>query len=84
MGARSVAEASGFLTARIRRDWGIAAVRAHARLFLGRRRYIGLTREQARGLAVAAVAAAPGEAPPAVAPEAFEAGMAADAPPAWP
>ena len=84
MGARTVAEARGFLVARIRRDWGIAAVRAHARLFLSRRRYVGLTREQAHGLAVAAVAEAPGAVPRAAVPEAFEAGMAADAPPVRP
>ena len=79
-----MAEARGFLVARIRRDWGIAAVRAHARLFLSRRRYVGLTREQAHGLAVAAVAEAPGAVPRAAVPEAFEAGMVADAPPVRP
>ena len=83
-----MAEARGFLVARIRRDWGIAAVRAHARLFLSRRRYVGLTREQAHGLAVAAVAEGRRRlvrsVPRAAVPEAFEAGMVADAPPVRP
>ena len=44
MGARSQAEALGFVTSAGRRRWGIAAVRAQAECRLGRLQYVGLPR----------------------------------------
>ena len=44
MGARSRAEALGFVTQAVRRRWGIAAVRAQAECRLSRRQYVGAAR----------------------------------------
>ena len=77
MGARSVSEARGFVAGRVRRDWGVAAVRAHAQLLISRWRYVGLTREQARAIGVHVVAARRVDADAAVAPGAFDEGLAA-------
>ena len=48
MGSRCLADALGFLTARLRRSWGIAFARAHAQHRLSRVRYVGLTRAQSQ------------------------------------
>ena len=76
MGARTPAEARGFLVARIRRDWGITAVRAHAQLLISRRQYVGLSREQAAAAAGTRGALRAAVEHEVVAPEAFEVGMA--------
>lgn len=84
MGARSASEARGFLVGRIRRDWGIAAARAHAQMLVARWRYVGLTREQAAAIGRPAGGAAHGGAgagDAAVAAGAFEEGLVADAAP---
>ena len=84
MGARSVSEARGFLVGRIRREWGIAAARAHAQLLVARWRYVGLTREQAAAIGRHTGGSAHGGADvgdAAVAAEAFEEGLVADAAP---
>ena len=84
MGARSASEARGFLVGRIRRDWGIAAARAHAQMLVARWRYVGLTREQAAAIGRSAGGAAHGGAgagDAAVAAGAFEEGLVADAAP---
>lgn len=81
MGARTPAEARGFLVARIRRDWGITAVRAHAQLLISRRQYVGLSREQAAAAAGTRGALRAAVEHEAVAPEAFEVGMVPEAGP---
>ena len=42
MGARSEAEARGFLVARLRRSWGVAAARAAAHLRVARVGFVGM------------------------------------------
>ena len=50
MGARSQSEAYGFLVGRLRRTWGVAAVRAAARLRVSRSCYVGMDWHVARDL----------------------------------
>jgi hypothetical protein len=49
MGARTRAEALGFVTAQVRRRWGIAAMRAQARMRIRRAPLVGAARERRRG-----------------------------------
>ena len=50
MGARSMLEARGFLVSQLRRTWGVAAVRAAARLRASRAVFIGMEPRVAQGL----------------------------------
>ena len=51
MGARTRAEALGFVTAQVRRRWGIAAMRAQARMRIRRAPLVGAPREWGRATA---------------------------------
>ena len=50
MGARSEAEARGFLVARLRRSWGVAAARAAAHLRVARVGFVGMETRVAQSL----------------------------------
>ena len=50
LGSRDEASARSFLTARLRRLWGVTAARANARIRLSRMRFVGLSRDQVLAL----------------------------------
>ena len=50
MGSRTEAEARAFLTGRLRRSWGVAAVRAAAHLRVSRLAFVGMPAAVVRGL----------------------------------
>ena len=50
MGARTQAEAQGFLVAQMRRRWGVVAARASAHLRVTRAAYIGMTASAVQSL----------------------------------
>ena len=54
MGSRTEAEARSFLTGRLRRSWGIAAVRAAAHLRISRLSFVGMPAAVVQGLRRAA------------------------------
>ena len=74
MGARSAAEAHGFLTGRLRRSWGVAAVRAAAHLRISRLSFVGMPTRVVQGLRRAARAPYRGPVNPRV----FAAGLRPD------
>ena len=74
MGARTQAEACAFLTARLRRSWGVAAVRAAAHLRVSRLAFVGMPIGVAQGLRRAAREASRAPVNPAV----FRMGMRPD------
>ena len=51
MGARTEAEARGIVASQLRRELSIASHAGHARMLLGRRAYVGLSRDAAQQLA---------------------------------
>ena len=51
MGTRSEAEARGIVRSQLRRELSVATHAGHARMLLGRRAYVGLSRDAARALA---------------------------------
>ena len=59
MGARSLAEALGYITQRMRRRWAMASMRGHARLRLSRLQYVSTGGFRAQAAAAAAAALAP-------------------------
>ena len=54
MGSRTEAEARSFLAGRLRRSWGIAAVRAAAHLRISRLSFVGMPAAVVQGLRRAA------------------------------
>ena len=74
MGARSAAEAYGFLVGRLRRSWGVAAVRAAAHLRVSRLSFVGMPTRVVQGLRRAARAPYRGPVNPRV----FGAGLRPD------
>ena len=50
MGVRSAAEARGLLASCFRRDWGVTAARAAARMLLSRVQYVGMRRSEVERL----------------------------------
>ena len=51
MGARTEAEARGIVVSQLRRELSIASHAGHARMLLGQRAYVGLSRDAAQQLA---------------------------------
>ena len=74
MGARSAAEAHGFLVGRLRRSWDVAAVRAAAHLRVSRLSFVGMPTRVVQALRRAARAPYRGPVNPRV----FGAGLRPD------